>query len=194
MLTTPLSEILDLARWAPGGDNTQPWRFGIESSDKVTIYGYDTRAQCVYDLDGHPSQISLGALLETIALAATRFGLDAAITRRQGSPDEAPVFDVRFRQVAGTSEDALVSQIRERRVHRRPLRLRRLSDREKRALEAAVEPGFRLSWWEGWRRRGQFACLNFSNAKIRLTLPEAYWVHRNAIEWGARFSEDRVPD
>jgi len=190
----PLSEILDLARWAPSGDNTQPWRFAIEADDRVAVYGYDTRAQCVYDLDGHPSQISIGALLETIALAATRFGLDAEITRRQGSPDQAPVFDVHFRQVAGISEDALVSQIRERRVHRRPLRLRRLSDQEKKALEAAVEPGFRLSWWEGWQRRGKFACLNFSNAKIRLTLPEAYSVHRNAIEWGARFSEDRVPD
>ncbi len=64
----PLIEVLDLARWAPSGDNTQPWRFAIEASDRVAIFGRDTRAHCVYDLDGHPSQISLGALLETIAL------------------------------------------------------------------------------------------------------------------------------
>lgn len=189
----PLSEILDLARWAPSGDNTQPWRFAIEGGDRVAVYGHDTRAHCVYDLDGHPSQLSLGALLETIALAATRFGLDTRIERRKGSPDARPVFDVRFRQDAGIVEDALVSQIPERRVQRRPLRLRYLTQREKQVLEDAVKPGFHISWWEGWKRRAKFAWVNFSNAKIRLTLPEAYRVHRDAIEWGARFSEDRVP-
>ena len=65
-----LRDILDLARWAPSGDNTQPWRFAIEADDRVVVYGHDTRATCVYDLDGHPSQISLGALLETMAADA----------------------------------------------------------------------------------------------------------------------------
>jgi hypothetical protein len=190
----PLAEVLDLARWAPSGDNTQPWRFALETADRVAVFGHDTRAHCVYDLDGHPSQISLGALLETMALAGTRFGLAAQIDRRKGSPDDKPVFDVRFRREAGIVEDPLVSQIRERRVQRRPLRLRYLTQREKQVLEDAVKPGFHISWWEGWKGRAKFALLNFSNAKIRLTLPEAYRVHRDAIEWGARFSEDRVPD
>jgi hypothetical protein len=34
----------------------------------------------------------------------------------------------------------------------------------------------------------------FDNAKLRLTMPEAYRVHREVIQWGARFSDDRVPD
>jgi hypothetical protein len=34
----------------------------------------------------------------------------------------------------------------------------------------------------------------FDNARLRLTMPEAYTVHRDIIEWHARFSEDRVPD
>jgi len=190
----PLIEVLDLARWAPSGDNTQPWRFAIEAGDRVAIFGRDTRAHCVYDLDGHPSQISLGALLETIALAATRFGLKAQIERRQGSPDEQPVFDARFRHEPGAVEDALVSQIRERRVQRRALRLRRLSERETRALEHAVSPGFQLTWFDGWVNRMKMAWLNFKSAKIRLTIPEAYRVHRDVIEWGARLSADRIPD
>ena len=36
----PMSEIwriLDLARWAPSGDNSQPWRFRIDGDDAVTI-------------------------------------------------------------------------------------------------------------------------------------------------------------
>jgi hypothetical protein len=188
-----LVEILDLARWAPSGDNTQPWRFAIDAPDRITVFGHDTRAHCVYDLDGHPSQISLGALLESIALAATRFGLGTTVTRREGSPDERPVFDVLLRRENGLAEDALVAYIRERRVQRRPLRLRRLSEIERQALERAVEPDFRLIWFEGWSGRARIAWLNFASAKIRLTLPEAYQVHRDVIDWGVRVSEDRIP-
>ena len=32
------------------------------------------------------------------------------------------------------------------------------------------------------------------SAKIRLTIPEAYDVHRRMIEWDARYSHDRIPD
>jgi nitroreductase len=190
----PLAEVLDLARWAPSGDNTQPWRFSIEASDRVAVFGHDTRTHCVYDLDGHPSQISLGALLENIVLAATRFSLATEFTRREDSPDERPVFDVLFRRKDGLAEDPLVAHIRERRVQRRPLRLRRLSEPEKQALQRAVEPGFRVTWFAGWSGRAKIARLNFVSAKIRLTLPEAYQVHRDVIEWRAHSSEDRIPD
>jgi nitroreductase len=189
-----LLDVLELARWAPSGDNTQPWRFAVEASNRVTVYGHDTRTHCVYDLDGHPSQISLGALLETIALAATRFGLATEIDRRSGSPDERPVFDICFRHEPGLVEDPLAGRIQERRVQRRPLSFRGLTAREKRALEGAVGAGFHLSWREGWKERARFAWLNFANAKLRLTMPEAYRVHRDVIEWNARSSEDRIPD
>jgi nitroreductase len=190
----PLAEILDLARWAPSGDNTQPWRFTIEAPDRVAVHGFDTRTHCVYDLDGHPSQISVGALLETIVLAATRFGLAAQVERRAESPDEHPVFEVRFKAQPGLAEDALASQIRERRVQRRPLRSRRLSSGERSELELAVAPGFRLVWFERSPERARLAWLNFTSAKIRLTLPEAYRVHRDVIEWSAATSERGIPD
>src|SRR5688500_1490771 len=109
---TPPAQILDLARWAPSGDNTQPWRFAIEASDRIAVFGHDTRASCVYDLDGRPSQIALGALLETLALAATRFGLEASFTRRPSSTDERPVFDVQLAE-RRASEHPLVAHIRE---------------------------------------------------------------------------------
>jgi hypothetical protein len=191
---TPLAAVLDLARWAPSGDNTQPWRFAIGSADRLTVYGHDTRSHCVYDLDGHPSQISIGALLETIVLAATRFGLATEFARRDDSPDERPVFDLTFRHRPGVTEHPLVAHISARRVHRRPLRLRRLSETEKAALEGAAGASFSLVWFERWSARAQMAWLNFTAAKIRLTMPEAYRVHRDVIEWRAQSSVDRIPD
>ena len=186
-------EILELARWAPSGDNSQPWRFSIDADDRIVVYGHDTRAHCVYDLDGRPSQISIGALLETIAIAATRFGLVAEICRRD-SPQDAPVFDVSLREAAGLAEDLLGSFITERRVARRALATRALRPDERQALEHAVAPGFALRWFEGARGRARIAALNFANAKLRLTLPEAFRVHCDVIEWNVTTSEDRIPD
>jgi nitroreductase len=187
----PLRDVLDLARWAPSGDNTQPWRFAIEGDDRIAVHGHDTRETCVYDLDGHPSQISLGALLETIALAATRFGLTAQIVRRPGTRDTHPVFDVRFR-AEHTDEHPLVAHIVERRVQRRPMSRRSLTAAQKAALEQTLAPSHRAVWFEG-RRRATIARLAYASAKIRLTIPEAYRVHRDVIEWDASTSVDRVP-
>lgn len=45
-------QILDLARWAPSGDNTQPWRFEIVSDDSIAVHGHDTRQHVIYDFTG----------------------------------------------------------------------------------------------------------------------------------------------
>ena len=72
-----LLKILDLARWAPSGDNTQPWRFEIVADDHIAIHGNDTREWCLYDFNGHASHMAHGALLETLRIAASGEGLAA---------------------------------------------------------------------------------------------------------------------
>ncbi|MHB8556148.1 MAG: nitroreductase family protein, partial [Candidatus Dormibacteria bacterium] len=69
-----LGRILDLGRWAPSGDNTQPWRFEIVSDHHLVVHGSDTRHQVVFDLEGHASQLSIGTLLESLAIAASGEG------------------------------------------------------------------------------------------------------------------------
>jgi hypothetical protein len=189
-----IHHILDLARWAPSGDNTQPWRFEVAGADHLVVHAYDTRADTVYDLDGHPSQISMGALLETIAIAATAHGLRANAVRRADSPLEAPVFDVRFMADPALQPSPLIDVIRTRSVQRRPMSTRPLTEQEKRELEAAVGPQFAVTWIEGFGPKFKAARLMFNNAKLRLTMPEAYEVHRRIIHWNAIRSPDRVPD
>lgn len=189
-----MEQILDLARWAPSGDNTQPWRFEIVDSHHVVVHGFDTREQCVYDLDGHPSHIALGALLENITIAASGHGLRAEVRRLLDSPETKPTFDVRFEPDPDVPLDPLIAYIPYRSVQRRPMRTRPLELKEKTVLEASIGQGYRILWLEGFRNRFRAARLMFNNAKLRLTIPEAYEVHRNIIKWNARFSEDRVPD
>ena len=54
--------------------------------------------------------------------------------------------------------------------------------------------GYRVIWLEGRETRWKVAKLLFHSAHIRLTTPEAYEVHRQNIEWGVKFSEDRLPE
>lgn len=189
-----LRHILDKARWAPSGDNTQPWRFEIVSDSHVVIHGHDTRDHCVYDLRGHASQMSLGALLETLAIAASGHGLRAEIVRRNDAPERTPTFDVHLVPDATLQASPLIGAIETRSVQRRPMSTRSLTAAEKQALEAAVGPGYRVQWLEGWGERFKTARLMFANAKLRLTMPEAFEVHRSIIDWNCRTSEDKVPD
>jgi nitroreductase len=192
-LDATLEQILELARWAPSGDNTQPWRFEILDARRLVVHGHDTRSHCVYDLDGHPSQMSLGALLETMAIAAGSHALEMRCQRHSDQPDTRPTFSVEFVPAPGSEGDPLADAILPRSVQRRALRRRPLTPAEKTALAAALPDGYRVHWLEGAARR-QAAALMFRNAKLRLTMPEAHRVHKAVIEWNARYSADRMPD
>lgn len=190
---TLLRSILDEARWAPSGDNTQVWRFEVLSERDLIVHGFDTRKHCVYDLEGDASQISLGALLETMAIAAAARGLAMRATRDTGAPIERPRFRVRFDD-GEVTEQSLATQIRKRSVQRRALSTRLIGDSRKAALQSCLPAGWELVWFEGLAQRWRCATLMFRNARLRLTIPEAYEVHRAVIEWGASESVDRVPD
>ena len=187
-------KILDLARWAPSGDNTQPWRFEIVADHHVAVHGHDTRDWCLYDLDGHASHMAHGALLETIRVAATAFGLESSWELRGGGVNSTPIYDVTFSPAPSLGTDPLVSCIESRTVQRRPMRTTALTPDQKAALERATGPAYRVQFFESLPERWSVAKLLWASAYIRLTCPEAYEVHREIIEWGARFSEDRIPE
>ncbi len=188
-----IEQILDLARWGPSGDNAQPWRFQIIDGSRFVIFGQDTRDHCIYDLDGRPTQLALGALIETAAIAASHFGLALRAERRHDAPESRPTFDVLLEPAAGMLTDRLWQSIPERSVQRRPLSRQPLTGPQCEALQAAVGPDHELLWFGG-AQRWQWARLLWANAGLRLRLPEAFETHRSVIEWGARFSKTRIPD
>jgi hypothetical protein len=133
-------------------------------------------------------------MLETLCISASTYAIAPRVVRRPDSADAAPIFDVFLDAAPYLAVDPLNAHIRTRSVQRRPLRTRALREVEKKEFERAVGPAYTVVWFEGWRARLRLSWLSFRSAKIRLTIPEAYAVHREIIEWGARFSEARVPD
>lgn len=189
-----LLRILEVARWAPSGDNSQPWRFEILSPEHLVVHAF-TRKLGVYDLDGSAAEISVGALLETMRIAASAEGCAMRFECRSGAEGgDAALIDVWIEEAGDVRPDPLLPFVRERSVQRRPLRTERLGPASKAALESSLGRGFRVVWFESQRERLRMAWLAVRSAKIRLTIPEAYAVHCQVIEWGARYSADRIPD
>ena len=91
-----LQSILQRARWAPSGDNTQPCRFELVDATHLAVHGFDTRDHVLYDFDGRASQLAHGALLETIRLAASCHRMRVEWRVRPDCPETTPIYDVRL--------------------------------------------------------------------------------------------------
>lgn len=197
VLDTRVQRVLDLGRWAPSGDNTQPWRFEAVGPLEVIVHGCDTRDHVIYDLFGRASQLALGGLLETLDIAASGEGLRCSCERLANvddtSPDWHPLFRLQFSEAADDTPHPLLRSIEARCTQRRMMQRTPLDAHRKAALDASVGAGFSVIWLEG-EQRSAVAKLLFRNAHVRLTTPEAYPVHRDIIEYGVQYSEDRLPD
>jgi hypothetical protein len=189
-----LTQILNLARWAPSGDNTQPWRLEVVNETLIRVHGFDTRDHVLYDFDGHPSHMAHGALLETLRIAATGFGMAAHWTISSEGEHRNPVYDVTLQPDPNVVRDPLIECIETRTVQRRPMQTTPLTAAQRQALIESVGDSYSVQVFETFGERLKVAKLLWDSAKMRLTCQEAYPVHRDIIEWRARFSKDRIPE
>lgn len=185
--------ILDAARWAPSGDNVQPWRFQLRGPDAVRIVfdAFDSRNPYEYR-SGEPTRLSAGMLLEALRIAATMHGR-AMDWRLVDGNAEPQVIEARFTPATGIEPDSLYGVLPLRSVDRRPYRRRPLLARERATLAKALGPDLQLAWHEGDRNRFRFAHLSAMATRIRLQLPEAYEVHRRVIDWSPGDSARAIP-
>jgi molybdopterin/thiamine biosynthesis adenylyltransferase/nitroreductase len=189
-----LEEIIDAARWAPSGDNAQPWRFRILGEDRIRVTVSNESGRNVYEYrDGEPTLISAGILLETLRLAASRFGRDAAW--RYAGRDDAGNYgiEVDVPARANSESDPLLAYVPVRSVNRWPYRLGRLRTEHKQALEAALGPDVAIRWHERLSARWRIARLNGRATDIRLRIPETFPIHQRVIDWERKFSPAGIP-
>ena len=191
---TVIENILENARWAPSGDNMQTWRFEVRDDEHFVIHAFDTRDHCVYDLQGHASQLAIGVLMESIVIAASAFERRVEFILRDGLPVETPTIDVSLFYDNTVIPDRLFSFLPIRSVQRRPFKTTPLTAEQKIELEESIGGLYRVKWVEGRYAKWCAAFLMFKNGRLRLVLPEAFPTHSTVIEWGVRFSKDRIPD
>ncbi len=194
MNESPVIRILNLAKWTPSGDNTQPWRFEIIDDYRIVVHIQYDQEMGVYDLHGQNTLLAIGALLVTMELAATSEGCQMHVQHRPHAQGKLLAIDIRFSLDQTIQVDPLVLEIPRRAVQRRPLSMRRLTHNQKQSLEQAAGKHYTIHWMESLLQRIQMTKLILQMTRIRLRLPEAYPVHKSIIEWNAQYSLDRIPD
>jgi hypothetical protein len=194
MNESPVIRILNLAKWTPSGDNTQPWRFEIIDDYCIVVHIQYAQEMVVYDLHDQNTLLAIGALLQTMELAATSEGCQMHAQHRQHAQGKLLAIDISFSLDQTTQVDPLVFEIPRRAVQRRPLSMRKLTHSQKQILQQAAGKNYTIQWMESLLQRIQMTKLILQTTRIRLRIPEAYPVHKSIIEWNAQYSLDRIPD
>jgi hypothetical protein len=130
--------------------------------------------------------------METVSIAASGEGMDAKFSMRPAPVDKYQI-DVSL-EPSDRKPDDLLAYVRSRTTQRRPFSTRSIPAEVRRKLEDAVGEGFSLRWIDSTAERWAVAKLLYRSAWIRLTTEEGYRVHRDTIDWGKKFSEDRIPE
>lgn len=191
-VSSPMTDILRAARWAPSGDNAQPWRFDVLDDDTVALHLPPPSGVNVYEYrDGEPLLLAGGMLLESLRIAATAHGRSMQ-WRIEGSGWPSRIV-VRFTPDADVAVDGLYSCLGLRSVNRWRFRTRPLRDQDRAALTDGLGERLIVDWYPRLAQRWQFARLAASATDIRLRAPEAFPIHRDVIDWQRRLSPTGIP-
>lgn len=191
-----MEKIIDQARWAPSGDNVQPWRFEIKSERKLVIHLPEIEKDNPYEFDrGRPTYLSIGMMLETMKMAAMSHGL-ALRWKLHGDvvwDGRAQRIDVTFRKLRKNQTDELLDYVPLRSVNRFSYQTKRLTAAAKDALSGEIDGLFDIVWFESPAERINFARLNAVATDIRLRVKACFKIHQKIIDWSPGDSCDKVP-
>ena len=129
-----LQRILDIAVYAPSGDNAQPWRF-VCNGNTVFIYNLPDRDATLYNFRQRGSYVGHGALIENICIAAAHEGLETAVAYFPG-----PALCVAKIELTPDSkkEQPLYDMIKLRSCNRKPYDMKPLGPRDMTLIQDSV--------------------------------------------------------
>jgi nitroreductase len=130
---------------APSGDNLQPWSFTIENDALLVIHDPD-RDHALFNVRELASYIALGAVLENIAIAATKENYNARFAYFPDARNDKLVARIDFAQ--GGQVDPLVDCLDKRCTNRKSYQRRALDDatRQQLGIDLKRYPGVEISW------------------------------------------------
>ncbi len=111
---------------APSGDNMQPWKFRWLPDGELEVYLDQERITGVLERTGHAPLISVGAVLENIAVAAASRGAHAEVALAAKNIPGAPIAVVNFEEDISIAPAEHATAIFERRTDRGVFDLRNI--------------------------------------------------------------------
>lgn len=177
-----LRAIVEAGVWAPSAENRHAFRYGVVAGG-LRLYLDPGLANATAD-QHYVSWLSIGAVVENMALAASTHGLRLEV---EPITAEAPgELSLQFAHADGEA-DELADEIKARHTNRRLLfRGPRLRPAQQRTLEAALIPlgeGWRLHWFDTPEQRRALSRLMLKAEEQRFSVEQ---LHR-AMFSGIRF-------
>lgn len=115
-----LHGVLDLARWAPSGDNLQPWRVGTtDDGERLHVVLDSTQPPAFLDVNLEASRIAIGAFVESVRLAAASISIDTDVELLPESPIGTPWASLAFGRGRSQRPEAIADVLAERVTNRR---------------------------------------------------------------------------
>lgn len=197
---TLIEQILNGGRWAPSGDNEQPWKISNILPDSFSLEIIWDKEN-VYTLLPYPSLLAVGMFLENARIVAESFHQDL---RWSWSGNMSEKILVRTQPVdSNTPLEAipqtganLAEMIEKRAVNRFPYKMTALQPHVKECLEEALQnrqSGIVIQWFDSLGKKWDLAKFMVQIAEMRLHLPEAYPIHHRIIDWSETDSADKIP-
>jgi hypothetical protein len=118
-----IEKITQAGALAPSGDNLQPWTF-INDDESLLIFHDPNQDRSLFNVHHLASYIALGAVLENVLIAATKYNYRANICYFPEPPKQDLIARVTF--ASGAETDPLVDSIEKRCTNRRPYETRAL--------------------------------------------------------------------
>jgi hypothetical protein len=197
LLDEKIKFLLNYAILAPSGRNTQPWRFKLQP-DGVLVYADASRSLAAADPDNRELNISIGAALMNLRVAAARFGLSCEVKYEAADPTldlRASVKISTPRTNYNNLEDVFPA-LTKRHTNRRPYHARSLNEAvvwKLGKIAAGKKAGLMIITDKARQEQiahliARGARIQLSNAKFRKEL--AAWIRSNFAHEGDGISAD----
>jgi hypothetical protein len=91
-----IKKIIEAGTRAPSGDNCQPWKFVFIDPTTIEVHLLAGLDRSLYNFKERGSYLSIGALLENMAIAAPHFGYTLTTTLFPKEQDTTVVAQIAF--------------------------------------------------------------------------------------------------
>ena len=188
--SSDLWHILELAKWAPSGDNGQPWRIVPLSGHEfyLDLVGLQ---QNVFNLLPMPNMVTMGMFLENATIAAQDLGYDLEWSVEEGTRIDVKIF--KQTSPSQVEKKPLNNYIKKRSVNRYRYKLKKILDDVRTDLRSVLDDDMQIFWLEGFSDRWTIAKMLYLFTWIRLRLPDVHDIHREVIDWSKGDSPDKMP-
>lgn len=134
-----IKKILEVAVYAPSGENAQPWRFTIKDN-QISLFNIPERDQSLYNHEQKGSYVAHGTLIENIIIAASQEGYQAKVSLFPDSNNRDLIAIITLEQSAQKNEP-LYSYIKKRTTNRKPYKNIPLTSEQVNELQGVQKEG-----------------------------------------------------